>query len=130
MDKQTAQSLEDEALDRRVTEENLKIGSESSTEERSVSGETRRLENRSDSVEVEEEGERGEWWLQRLRQRRRKQMETEMRRVMRRMRMMTRTLGLRLSREEECESPWLGSMSVSIDERERGREEDESVCLY
>lgn len=57
-------------------------------------------------------------------------METEMRRVMRRMRMMTRTLGLRLSREEECESPWLGSMSVSIDERERGREEDESVCLY
>lgn len=85
-----------------MTEENLKTGSESSTEERSVSGETRRLENRSDSEEEVVEGERGEWWLlQRLRQRRRKQMETEMRRVMRRMRMMTKTLGLRLSREEE-----------------------------
>jgi|APAra0007618407_1042631.scaffolds.fasta_scaffold21573_1 hypothetical protein len=93
-------------LDRRVTEENLKIGSESSTEDRSVSGETRCPENRRESevtVATEEEDERGrtERWLQRLRQRRRKQMETEMRRVMRRMRMMTSTLGLRLSREEE-----------------------------
>lgn len=32
---------------------------------------------------------------------------------------MTKTLGLRLSRDEEWESPWLGSMRDSIDERER-----------
>lgn len=85
----------------------MKIGSESSTEDRSVSGETRCPENRRESevtvaAEVEDDdGGITERWLKRLRHRRRKQMETEMRRVIRRMRMMTSTLGLRLSREEE-----------------------------